>query len=419
VEQQLPPANPTRMVHVGRQPVYDRGGAVIGYELLFRADEHALGAGAHGTEGDLGTRATSQVIVNAFTEFGLDRLVGTRLAFINLTRDFLVGDLEVPFEPGSAVLEILETVEVDEQVYAGVKSLVAQGYAIALDDFVWGSGHERLLPLASYVKLDTLDADPGALAAAVAACRAYPGVQLIAERVETEADVELARQLGFELFQGYALGRPQVISVEALSPSRLRWMQLLGHLTSPDIELTEVSALVREDASLSYRVLRALNSASVGLGRKVSSVHDAIVLLGPARLRQWLSLMVLSDSAQATEEQLTSIMTRARLCQIVATTADLSGDAAFTVGLLSGISDRLGVPLIELLARLPLEASVMDALVRGRGRFGVVLGAVRAYEAGTLTADDGLPGQLDLTAAYLAAVDWAVRTCESALVTAS
>jgi EAL and modified HD-GYP domain-containing signal transduction protein len=130
--------------------------------------------------------------------------------------------------------------------------------------------------------------------------------------------------------------------------------------------------------------------------------------------------MVLSDSAQATEEQLTSIMTRARLCQIVATSTDLSGDAAFTVGLLSGISDRLGVPLIELLARLPLEPSVMDALVRGQGRFGVVLHAVRAYEAGNLTAgDDALSGRLDLTAAYLSAVDWAVRTCESALVSAN
>jgi c-di-GMP-related signal transduction protein len=402
------------MVHVGRQAVYDRGGAVMGYELLFRAGENATTAGESMLR--LGTQATSQVIVNTFTEFGLDRLVGNRLAFINLTRDFLVGDLPVPFSPSDAVLEVLESVPVDEQVVAGVSKLAAQGYAIALDDFVWGSGHERLLGLASYVKLDVLGADPAELAVMVAACRLYPSVKLVAERVETEADIKLTRDLGFELFQGYALARPQVVSAESLSPSRLRWMQLLGCLTQPEIDMQEIATIVRSDASLSYRVLRALNAASVGLGHRVSAVREALVLLGPSRLRHWLSLMVISDGPQASEDQLSAIMTRARLCEIVAAASGLPGETAFTVGLLSGISDRLCVPLIELLARLPLTEEVIDALVRGSGRLGAVLGTVRSYEAGDLPAVEAeLRGRLDVAGAYLAAVEWAVQATGSVL----
>jgi c-di-GMP-related signal transduction protein len=405
-----------RMVHVGRQAVYNRDGLVVGYELLFRPGPAAEGAGEHGTSPRLGTQATSQVIMNAVTEFGLEKLTGNRLAFINLTRDFLVGDLPVPFPPGRAVLEVLESVPVDEQVAAGAAALARRGYALALDDFVWGSGHERLLSLASYVKIDMLGADPAGVTAMVAACRSYPNVQLIAERVETAADVQLARDLGFELFQGYALSRPQVMSAESLSPDRLRWMEVLGLLSRADITIDEIVAVVHEDASLAYRVLRALNSAAIGLGRRVSTVREAVVLLGTDRLRQWLSLMVISDGEHATEEQLATIMTRGRLCQIVAVASGLTGDGAFTAGLLSGVADHLGVPMIELVARLPLDDDLISTLVRGSGRLGGVLSTVRAYEAGDLPAVSAqLTGHMDVAAAYLAAVEWAVETTDSVL----
>jgi EAL and modified HD-GYP domain-containing signal transduction protein len=126
--------------------------------------------------------------------------------------------------------------------------------------------------------------------------------------------------------------------------------------------------------------------------------------------------MVISDGPQATEDQLSAIMTRARLCEIVAVRSGLPGEPAFTVGLLSGISDRLSVPLIELLARLPLTEEVIDALVRGVGRLGGVLSTVRAYEAGDLPAADSAPhARHDVAGAYLAAVEWAVQTTGSVL----
>ncbi|MGI5236644.1 EAL and HDOD domain-containing protein [Dactylosporangium sp. CA-139066] len=401
----------TQLVHIGRQPIYDWGGHVVGYELLFRGaadDREATRRSSY---------ATSQVIVNAFTEFGLEQLVGGRKCFINLTREFLVGDLPLPFDPDHAILEILETVEIDAAVLSGTARLVEQGYEIALDDFVFGLGHERLLGLAAYVKLDLLIREPDELAVVVEQCRRYPGVKLVAERLETEEHILLAKRFGFDLLQGYAVGRPQVLSAVALSPSRLRRLELLGAVTAEDADLAKVVAIVQSDPALSYRVLRATNSAASGLPRKVASVRDAVVLLGSAKIRQWAALMLVSDVAEsASEEQLSSTMARARLCQTVAERLGLSGEAAFTVGLLAGVAELISEPIAEIASRLPLTVEVVEALVDGHGRLGQVLAVVRAYELADEQALSVSPvSSSELAKAYLSAVGWSMKTIEGAL----
>ena len=401
----------TQLVHIGRQPIYDWSGAVFGYELLFRGSAEEFSASRRSAY------ATSQVIVNAFTEFGMEQLVGGRRCFINLTRDFLTGELPLPFDPGHAVLEILETVEIDDAVLAGVAELVQRGYQVALDDFVFGLGHEQLLGLASYVKLDLLIREEDELAEVVAQCRVHERLKLVAERVETEEHVLLARRLDFDFLQGYAVGRPQVLTAVALSPSRLRRLELLGMLSSEEVDIEKVVSIVTTDPALSFRVLRATNSAAVGLPRKISSVRDAVVLLGSVRVRQWVALMLVSDIAEtANEEQLSATMARARLCQTVAERLHLSGESAFTVGLLAGVAELIAEPISELVTRLPLTVEVTDALVDGHGRLGEVLSIVRAYEAtdeATLTRSP--VSSADLAKAYLAAIGWSMRTVEEAL----
>ena len=401
----------TQLVHIGRQPIYDRDSNVVGYELLFR------GAAEDTEASRRSLYATTRIIVNAFTEFGLEQIVGNRLCFINLTRDFLTGDLPVPFEPGQAVLEILEDVEIDDEVLAGVSRLVDLGYPIAIDDVVAGDGYYELRSLAAYVKVDILDRDRAELEETVARLRQFPGIKLIAERAETDAHIELAEWLNFDYFQGHALGRPQVLTVQALSPSRLRRLELLGALNASDVDLERVVSIVTGDPGLSFRVLRATNSASTGLPRKVSSVRDAVVMLGLSRIRQWVALMLVSDIAEsASEDQLSTTMARARLCQIVADRLDLPGDAAFTVGLLAGIAELISEPIAELVQRLPLTGEVTDALVRGTGRLGQVLSMVRAYESTDVNALHGaLVSSAELAKAYLAAVGWSVRTIDGVM----
>jgi c-di-GMP-related signal transduction protein len=395
---------PTQLVHVGRQPVYDRAGAIVGYELLFRGSADAVEASQRNSF------ATSQVIVNAFTEFGITEVVGDRLCFINLTRDFLVGDMALPFGPEQAVLEVLEHVQVDDEVIAGVAALVDRGYTIALDDYVGDLGHEKLLGMATYVKLDLLHTDRATVKQGLEACRQHRHLQLVAERIETVADLEFARDLGFDLFQGYALGRPHVMSTASMSPSRLRRIELLGALASEDLEIGQVVSIVTGDPALSFRVLQATNSAASGLIRQVASVHEAVMMLGTLRIRQWVSLMLVSDIAHATEEQLSTTMARARLCQNIAERLNLSGDAAFTVGLLAGVAELISASTAEVAGKLPLTEEVSEALVSRSGPLGDVLATVEAYEEYDEQALVGAPvAAAELAHAYLAAVGWSMR----------
>jgi c-di-GMP-related signal transduction protein len=384
-------------VHVGRQALFNRAGDTVGYELLFRNGAGALEA----TEN--GVYATSQVLVSAITEIGIEALIGDRMCFVNLTREFLVGDLPLPFDHPQVVLEVLETVEVDDQVIAGVAALVARGYPIALDDFVFGLGHERLLELATYVKIDLLDSTPAEVATLVEACRMYPHVRLVAERLETEAHLRLATELGFDYFQGYFLGRPQVISVPALSPSRLRRVELLALLVGPHVPMAPVVSLVTADPALSMRLLAAANAQALGLPVKISSVHDAVSLLGAARLRDWATLMLVSDLNDGDEEQLSIAVTRARMCQNLAERMNIGGETAFTVGLVSAVAE-----LLE--QALSLNHEVTDALVHGVGPLGELLALVAAYEASDLPALIAAPVPADVTTrSYLEAVAWSAR----------
>ncbi len=392
-----------RAVHVGRQAVYDRSGEVVAYELLFRDSPDAQRATARGTY------ATSQVIVAAFTEFGIHDLVGDRTCFVNLTREFLVGDLPLPFEPSQAGLEILADVEVDAEVLAGVAVLDAQGYLIAVDAFAVGQDREALLPYASYAKVDLLHADLDDVRTAVEVCREHPRIKMIAQRLETEHLLDAARDLGFELFQGNVLGRPHLVTTHVLSASRLDRLRLLIELSSDDVDLERAVATIERDPAMALRILQGVNAASNGLKREVSSVFEAVVLLGMVQVRRWATLMLAVDISEGNDEHLTEAVIRARMCQTLAERLGQPGHTAFTVGLLSAVRDLLDIPAEELTTHLPLTADVAAAILRQEGRLGEILAAVRAYEDGRLVDMSG-PNLADH---LLAAMRWSTATLDT------
>ncbi|WP_430784410.1 EAL and HDOD domain-containing protein [Actinoplanes sp. G11-F43] len=388
-------------VHVGRQPIFDANGVVVAYELLFRGRMDAVASGRQDTY------ATSTVMVNAFTEFGIAEVAGNRPCFINLTREFVTGRLPLPFGPEQVVLEVLETVDVDDEVIAGLTALSEAGYRIALDDFVWGSGHEQLLGLASFVKLDLLDGDLSRLDEIVAACREYPGIALVAERLETDAQVAIADHYRMELRQGYALSRPQVLSTPSLSPSRLRRLELVAALMSPDVPMDKVTAIIVSDPALALRVLRVSNSVAAGVVSRISSVRQAVMLVGLNRIRRWATLMVVDDVAEAPEEQLLTALTHARLCENLAPRFGADPGAAFVAGLVTGMAGLMDMTPAAMAEQLPLTTEVSDAVTRGTGRLGRVMLAVRAYE-------DGEPAGDDLAGLSLDAMRWSTRTLSAA-----
>jgi c-di-GMP-related signal transduction protein len=311
------------------------------------------------------------------------------------------------------VLEVLETVVMDDEVIAGITALSEAGYRIALDDFVWGSGHEQLFAIASYVKLDLLDGDLSRLDEIVAACRQYPNIKIVAERLETEEQVAIADRYGMELRQGYALSRPQVLTVASMSPSRLRRLELVTALSAVDADLGRILTIIEADPALSLRVLRASNSVAAGHANRVSSVRQAVVMVGLTHIRQWAILMVLDEVGGATEEHMLGVLTRARLCENVAGWFGAAPDAAFMAGVISGVAQLLEISPTAMADQFPLSQAVATALTEGSGRLGRVLRAVDAYEKGEL-------GTYDLAGQYMDAVRWSTRALDAStrLVTA-
>lgn len=401
-------ARPPLPACVGRQPIYDGHLRVDGYELLFRLDESRETAEIADADA-----CTAAVLLNAFLDIGLETVVGSRRAYVNATRQFLLDGLAFQLPADKTVVEVLESVEGDAEIVACVRALREAGYSVALDDFQFGGGTEPLLPHVDIVKVDLSGPGSADLADVVSRLR-RPGLRLLAERVETREDFDRCAALGFQLFQGYFLARPNVVRGRRRSPHELSALRLLSLLQDYDVPVEVLVSEVSRDPQLTVRLLRAINSAAFGLRHRVSSLREALVLLGRARLQGWVSLMVLAGLSKKPPSITTGALARARMCELLATRGGVDDPAAcFTVGLFSSLPLLLDTTWEELSAELPLSDGLMAALVRGEGSLGALLGAVQHYER---CEWDGacLPGfrRTDLGEAYLSAIGWAEQLAE-------
>lgn len=388
---------------VGRQPIFDVRRRVVGYELLFR------GAGEHVA----GDAMTADVLVRTCLDMGLSRLVGEKLAFLNTTRSYLVGENDIPFPPRQTVLDIVEEVPGDEEVIAGCRRLSQNGYTLAADGRS-REGFDPLLELVSMIKVDVSDLSEAELRMAVLYCSAY-GAKLVAKRVETYEQLDMCQRLGFDLFQGYLLSRPEIVEGRALAPSRLTCLRILEQLCDPDVKIREVEDIVKSDPSLSYRFLKMAGAgAARGLSRRINSVREGVVLVGQRRLKAWVSLMLLAeDAGDGIDQQLNIAMTRAKMAEVMAEMIVPSlAEQAFTAGLVSALDLLLGLPLPEIMEQLSLGLEIEEAVLGGAGPLGAVVTDVKAWELGAGDVVASGLGHETLNEAYLQAVQWADEQCQ-------
>jgi c-di-GMP phosphodiesterase len=367
-------------VFLGRQPIFGRGLEVYAYELLYRTSGELQSGLEPG--GEDGNRATSRVLMAAFTEIGLDRVTGDRPAFVNLTRGFITGEHPLPLAADRLVLEVLEDIRPDAEIMAGLRKLSSKGYRIALDDFVLQSDTRELLDVADIVKLDYQTSTREELTSATREIKGR-GIMVLGEKIETQEEFEVGRELGFDLFQGYFLAKPRILQGRSLPSNALAMMQILAELQKPDSTPEKVSELVERDVAMSYRLLKHINSTIFGLRRRVTSVRESVLYLGLYRVRNLVSLFVLASRDDAPVALIDTATLRARMCELLALRrGEPHADRYFTVGLFSCLDALLHVPMEVALQHLPLEEDLVEALTQGSGGLGEVLGAVLAYEAG-------------------------------------
>ena len=368
-------------VFVARQPIFDGQLDLWGYELLFRrANESAAVVGDHDA-------ATSTVVINAFTEIGLENLVGRHAAWLNVSRDFVLSRLPLTLPPKRIVLELLENQQVDDQLVGCLAHLRGLGYTIALDDFIWDEEHAPLVEHVGIVKIDFLARTDDEIAADVARLR-RPGVMLLAEKVETRADYRRALDLGFDLAQGYFFCQPETVSARGVAPSRLSVMELVGALQDPEISLHTIEELIARDVALSYRLLRYINSAFFGMRREVSSIGRAVTLLGLENVKRWSTLTAFAGIDDKPRELISTALVRARFCELAGEHyGDTDADQLFTLGLFSVVDALMDAPMPEILRQIPFPEDMTRALVAGHGPKGRVLDAAIACERGDAPSD--------------------------------
>jgi EAL and modified HD-GYP domain-containing signal transduction protein len=397
-------------VFVARQPIFDRGLQVVGYELLFR-DGPADRAVITSADG-----ATAAVVLNAFTEIGLQQIVGTKTAWVNVSREFVLGGFAGSLPPGLVLLEILEGQLIDDRLISAVSELKRQGHRIALDDFEYTPAAEPLLSLVDVVKLDLLALGRTPLAHEVSRYTSY-GVRVLAEKLETYEDYTYCAAVGCDLFQGDFFCRPELLRSRRLDANRLALLALLAALQDPAVQLADLEQMVARDLLVSYRLLGYINSAFFAVRRPVRSIGQALALLGIANLKHWVALSIFASIDGKPAELTSTALIRARFCELAGQnhTGTDPGEL-FTLGLFSVLDALMDTPMTELLTKLPFPQDMRDALTEHHGAKGRLLDCVTAIEAGDLIrAQAILPAAPEL---YIAALIWANQAVDPPVVPA-
>jgi c-di-GMP-related signal transduction protein len=399
-----PSAWPT---YVARQPVYDRNRNVVAYELLFRGGADATTASVVDAQA-----ATGEAALTAMADIGLDTLVGGRRALVNVSRSFLLGEQVLALPPDRVGLEVLESVEPDAEVLARLRELAGRGYQILLDDFVLTRATRPLLDVARFLKLDVRDGADTALGRVQAHLNGSD-LRLVAEKIERPEGVATCRDAGFHYFQGFVFGVPQLMTGRRIRAGRLTVLNLMNALARKDASIAQLESIIVQDVGLSVTLLRYMNSAAVGLNRRVSSIREAIVFLGTETIRSFAYLVSLTAHSQEPAELARIGMIRGRMMEMLATALGHHDPPAhFTVGLLSVADALLSVPMDVLLDELDeLDDAVKRALVAREGELGDRLRLVESYELGRLDQLEAAGVNPYLVRdAYLRAVEWADET---------
>jgi c-di-GMP-related signal transduction protein len=393
------PQYSTGLRFVARQPIFDGAEKVFGYELLFR---DGLENYFQHTDADVAARIT----LDSSLLLGLDLLCDGRRAFVNCTRDVLIGEYVTLLPSNLTVVEVLETVGADQMVIDACSRLKEAGYMIALDDFTMDDPRQPLTELADIIKVDLKQTSTQQRAALVqrygsSRCR------MLAERVETREQFVAARQQGFVYFQGYFFRQPEVMTTREIPVNRINYLRMLQAVAQPDLNLHEIEKIIKGEASLCYRLLLYLNSGLFGFSGEIKSVQHALLMMGENEIRRWVRLVAAEGGGQEKSSELVfSALVRARFCELLAPRVDHGGSDLFFMGLLSLMDAILEVPMSIITEKVPLDQETKTVLLGGANRLRPIYQLMLAQESGEWQESSGLAARLHLSETLVAESYW-------------
>ena len=404
-------------VFLARQPIFNVDREIVAYEILYRSGSVNSFSGE--VQADA---ASSKVIFNTFQNFGLETITSGYPAFINFSATLIEEEVATLFPKEHLVVELLETVEPTLRIVGKCRELKEAGYHIALDDFVYSPAYEPLLDLASIVKVDFRETNPFEIRKLRARLLTRDCV-LLAEKVETWEEFHLATELGFTLFQGYFFEKPEILRTSGLSPLELHYMQLVAQVNQSDLDYFELARTISMDVFLTYNLLKLANSAMFAQRNRVTTVEQALVLLGEREIRKWVTLIALQGmSVKQMDGPVSQSLIRARFAQLLAQKTALSTqhNSLYLTGLFSLLDVMLQRPLATILAEVQAQQETKEALLRQTGPFAEICKAVLAYEKGDWdqmveSADNLRLDGASVAESYVESIRWHPLTAASRL----
>jgi len=395
-------------VYVARQPIFRRDKRVYAYELLFRDNLTNI---FPDIDGDF---ATSKLLYNSFLSIGMENLTGRRKAFINFTEDMLIERAPLMFPKDKIVVEILEDVEPEIEVVDACREIAQEGYVLAMDDFYYKSELEPLITLSNLIKIDFRSTSSQEIEEYVKKLSEYD-VYLLAEKIETYEEFTAALEIGFHYFQGYFFSKPEIISGRDISASELNILNIMVEANKEDIDFQVLERLIGRDVAISYKLFRYINSTYFKRASKISSIKQAITLLGEKRIRRFLSIVAMSNLTQGKPNELfrRSII-RAKLCEMIGELcrSSVPSSELFVTGLFSLIDAIMDDSMENLMKKLPLSKEIKNVFLYNNGILKNYLNLAVCYETGDW---EGIPeatvalgiDEEGLPQCYMDSLNWA------------
>ncbi|MCG8619632.1 MAG: HDOD domain-containing protein [Desulfobacterales bacterium] len=351
-------------VFVARQPVFTAKKKLFGYELLFRL-------GLENSFPDIdGSTATSSVLANTFFSFELNDILSGKPGLINFPQDLLIKRTPLLFPKDHIIIEVLEDVEPDIEVIQALKEFKAQGFRIALDDFIYDEKFDAMIQLCNMIKFDLMATPLNTLPPVLSTLPKDRPITLLAEKVETYEEFEKAKEIGFGLFQGYFFARPEVLSNKDISAGQVTKLKLANAVAGRDLNLDTVAELIKKDVSVSFKLLKFINAAYFRRLTPVDTIKDAITYLGTDELKKFINVVVVSDlNPDKPNELIRASVIRARMLERCADMVKTryNPDELFTIGLFSSMDAIMDMPMANILENIALSDHIKEALL-GRDR---------------------------------------------------
>ncbi|MBV4446728.1 HDOD domain-containing protein [Clostridium tyrobutyricum] len=369
-------------IFLARQPILDKYGKIISYEILFR--NSGTGNTYKFNDGD---EATIKVMQNILINIGMEKIVGHKKAFINFTGNILKSDLYSLIPSENVVIELLEDIVPSENVVNSCRILKKSGFTIALDDFVFNDSYTELVKLADIIKVDFLLTKGQERKGVLDTARNInPDLKFLAEKVETLDEFNEALSLGYSYFQGYYFSKPQIVKGKKIEGNKLIYLKLIKELSSKKFSLENIQNLIKKDVSMSYEILKLINSAKYYFKNKIKSINHAVSLLGENEIKKWLYFICMKPICSNRPQivMLESLL-RAEFLEKLAKKTALSKNSSnfYLMGIMSLMDVILQMPLIKVLDELMISKDIKYALTgRESNYYSKMLDIVISFRTG-------------------------------------